>query len=239
MRTALAFLFLAALGCGKPEATSEPPKPNPVAGNPDPKPKDQANPGPKEQPKPAEITWATSELNGAPGYLMPCDGAEKSDPEKVLERVRKDLATDKATNDLLKKLIRVETLTFEVVTAPAPEKAVFAHPPRGEDDGLLMVYFQPGKRSEVKGRTFLDFQYSVVSSRSSTLFGNADNFDPVWFAINDFLLRNKLGYVLNNGSASRWDEAQKVSAEESRKKLDAEIAEYLKKNARLPLKRKP
>ena len=113
MRTALALILIVSLGCGKP--TSEPAKPEqvPEPKPTDPKPKDQAEPTPKE------ITWSSNALNNAPGYLMPY---EKSDPEKALEKIQKELPTDKVANDLLKKLLRVETLTFEVKTGPAPKR---------------------------------------------------------------------------------------------------------------------
>lgn len=236
-------LFVAvACGCGKSDVASTPsPQPEVATAATDagPKAKTQAEPTPAKPP--AAITWQQNILNNAPGYLMPYQdaGRDKIEPEKAWDKVRTELAKDTAAKALLKKLMRVETLEIAVVEGRAPDKFSPTRQPQSEDDGLWRLYLQPATRATIKGHVLLDFRYSVISARSSTLTPpliDASDFDATRLAVNDFLLRNRLGYYFGSGESDDWDETQMKSADELRKQLNVEIDRHVKKNSDLPLK---
>ena len=248
MRIVIVMPFATLLsGCGKPEAGSAPsgPEQSPQPGKTDPKPKERTEHKDSEKPPgtkpPAEVRWRANILSNAPGFLMPYDGMDgkPADPEKVLDQVRTDLPTDRAANELLKKLFRVEKLAVVVVVGPAPEKTAPPGRPEGEDDGRLTVYLQPGKRTEKNGAAFLDFRYTVVAARSSPLsplMREASEVEATLLTINDFLLRKRLGYYFVRGRADQAQQWTAKSAEEWRRRVDAEITKHEKQNAELPLK---
>ena len=248
MRVVIVMAFATLLsGCGKPEPASAPsgPEQSPQPQKTDPKPKEKTEPKESEKPKGtkpvAEVRWRASILSNAPGFLMPYDGVDgkPADPEKVLDQVRADLPTDKAANKLLKKLFRVEKLAVVVIVGPAPQKTAPPGRPEGEDDGRLTVYFQPGKRTEKNGAAFLDFRYTVVAARSSPLsplMMGASEVEATRLTINDFLLRKRLGYYFVRGRADQAQQWKARSAEELRRRVNAEITKHEKQNAGLPLK---
>ena len=137
------------------------------------------------------------------------------------------MPTDRAANELLKKLFQVEKLAVVVVVGPAPEKTAPPGRPEGEDDGRLTVYLQPGKRTEKNGAAFLDFRYTVVAARSSPLsplMRVASEVEATLLTINNFLLRKRLGYYFVRGRADQAPQWTAKSAEEWRRQVDAEIA---------------
>jgi hypothetical protein len=187
-----------------------------------------------------EITWVHGVVTNAPGYLAPYKGAaQKPDLEKTLGIVRQELAKDTTAHDLLKKLLGVQTLEVQVLEN-APGKSRPSRKPKGAADGVLALYFRTGKSILIDGVAFLEFEYSIVSSRSSTLpplFIDAEIANATRLAFNDLLLRKDLGCVFVTGTPDESDVKEMKSAAELRKETDAQIERHLKTNESVHLKK--